>query len=46
MTQLSPLDTAMRRNSHHAFYRLAWEEIDPSQFSVAPCGDAARDFVI
>ncbi|WP_456085530.1 Mom family adenine methylcarbamoylation protein [Microvirga lotononidis] len=37
----------MRWNSRRASYRPSQEPIDPSQFSVAPVGDAiARDFVI
>jgi hypothetical protein len=47
MTQLSLFDLSMRWNSRRASYRPSQEPIDPSQFSVAPIGDAAaRDFVI
>jgi hypothetical protein len=47
MTQLSLFDLSMRWNSRRASYRPSQEPIDPSQFSVAPIGDAAaRNFVI
>jgi hypothetical protein len=47
MTQLSLFDTSMRWNSRRGFYRPSQEPITPSNFSVAPVGDAiARNFVI